>query len=207
MGFPKHLLQCYDGLPAYQNRLEMLQSAIPDAKSICLYLREPSQQAEVESPPGFRLELLYESSLMTTNFRDLDTHTGSIAGLLVAFQTDPTCDWLVMPCDYPLMTAKEVKRLYDTYEDPITCFENGQGLLEPYAAIWSPQALALLEERVSNGLTDRSVPRDVISDLNGTRVRPLYFHSLFNTNTMEDWEHAMSLLSSENHIVINGTET
>ena len=73
MGFPKHLLRFSDGRPSYQNRLEMLHNAIPDAKSICLFLREPSQQVEVESPPSFSMSLLYESSLVTTNFQDRDT--------------------------------------------------------------------------------------------------------------------------------------
>ena len=207
MGFPKHLLQFSDGCPAYRNRLEMLHSAVPDAKSICLYLREPSQQAEVESPPGLRMTMLYASSLLTTDFPDRYTRLDSIAGLIVAFQSDPTCNWLVMPCDYPLMTADEMKRLRTKYQDPVTCFENGQAFLEPYAAIWGPEALASLEERVSNGQMHHNLPRDVISDLSGTSVRPLYSHSLFNTNTMEDWEHAMTLLSTNTHAAVNGTET
>jgi hypothetical protein len=48
-----------------------------------------------------------------------------------------------------------------------------------------------LAENVAQGFSN---PRKVIEELQGTRVRPLYDHSLFNTNTKEDWEDAMRLL-------------
>jgi molybdenum cofactor guanylyltransferase len=184
MGTPKHLLPFYDGLVSYQNRLAMLKKALPDAKRFCVFLKFPSDQEHIHSMPGLDVSCVFESALDKGDYQDQWTGLGSMAGLLCAFQTDPGSAWLVLPCDYPLMTTEEIKRLREEYNSPITCFQNGQGFMEPYAAIWSPQALATLRGRVASGLTDYvSVPRTLMADIGGKVVRPLYSHSLFNTNT------------------------
>jgi molybdopterin-guanine dinucleotide biosynthesis protein A len=199
MGSAKHLLPFHDGVLSYQNRLLMLQRALPDAKSFCIFLKSPHDQDIIQNPPGLDISCIFESTLDTVGFQGQSTILGSMAGLLSAFHFDPSSAWLVLPCDYPLMTAEEVKRLRAQYESPVTCLENGQGLMEPYAAIWSPEALAVLRDQVLGGLTDyRTVPRNAITNLGGKLVRPLYYHSLFNANTREDWDHAMGLLARQN---------
>jgi molybdopterin-guanine dinucleotide biosynthesis protein A len=207
MGTPKHLLPFYDGLVSYQNRLLMLQKALPDARRFCVFLKFPSDQEHIQSPPGLDISCVFENALDKASYQDRSTGLGSMAGLLCAHQTDPNSSWLVLPCDYPLMTVEEIKRLRVEYRSPVTCFQNGQSFVEPYAGIWSPEALAALQGRVATGLTDYvSVPRNLITDLGGKVVRPLYYHSLFNTNTREDFEHAMNLLRmNENLKASNGT--
>jgi len=203
MGSPKHLLPYSDGRPSYQNQLEMLQEAFPDTQNTYLFLREPSQQAAIQNLPSLRIQFIFETSLITSEFPDKNAALGSVAGLLAAFQKDPNSDWLIMPCDYPLMTIKELRHLRAHYRDPVTCFENGRGLLEPYAAIWGPDALGQLVENVAQGFGN---PRKVIEDLQGTRVRPLYDHSLFNTNTKEDWEDAMRLIAGRKDGALSNDE-
>jgi hypothetical protein len=65
-------------------------------------------------------------------------------------------------------------------------------LTERWVSIWGPDALAHLSENVQNGFPD---PGKAIQDLKGKRTRPIHNYSLFNTNTKEEWEEAMSLLS------------
>ena len=187
----------------------MLQKALPDARRFCVFLKFPSDQEHIENPLGLDISCVFESALDKTSYQDQSTGLGSMAGLLCAFQTDPDSAWLVLPCDYPLMAVEEIKRLRAEYKSPVTCFQNGQSFMEPYAAIWSPEALAALRDRVATGLTDYvSVPRKLITDLGGKLVRPLYYHSLFNTNTREDFDHAMNLLKvNENIKASNGTAT
>jgi molybdopterin-guanine dinucleotide biosynthesis protein A len=64
------------------------------------------------------------------------THlSGPAVGPHVAYHSDPTSHWLVMPCDYPLLYADELRGLYEQYRHPVTRFKNGQGSLEPPVAI------------------------------------------------------------------------
>ena len=191
MGYPKFLLPRPDGRPSYLETLEMLRIACPDARHVYLLLREPSpQHGQLQNPRGLRMEFLYQSDL------DVDPATTAAVGpgatLLSAFQQDPRAHWLVMPCDYPLMTAPEIRRLVAQYKDPVTCFENCRGSLEPLVAVWGPDALHHFAHLSSNGVFDMT---RAIETLGGTRVRPSYDHSLFNANTREDWEHAMSLVA------------
>lgn len=187
MGSPKHLLPDADGTPVYLSRLMMLRQLFPDVQDICLLLRDSSQCALTPIPPGLGVQTLcVDASTQAMRQR------GPATTILAAFALNPKSHWLFVPCDYPLLTAPELKHLLQQYRDPVTCFENAQGVTEPLVAIWSPMAIsriatdaALTREHLS-GLVDR---------LAGTKIPSLYDHSLFNANTREDWDDATHLLA------------
>lgn len=169
----------------------MLQRAFPDAENIWLWLRDPSQLMADEVPGSLNVKLFYET--VHVDHSHLKNARGlPVNGLLAAFEIDPTCHWLFIPCDYPLLTMEELRHLRVQYTEPVTCFENGRGLTERWVSIWGPDALARLSDNVVKGFPD---PGKVIQDLKGKRTSPIHNYSLFNTNTKEEWEEAMSLLA------------
>jgi molybdenum cofactor guanylyltransferase len=191
IGSPKFLLPLPDGRPSYVHGVEMLQRAFPDAENIWLWLRDPSQLMADEVPGSLNVKLFYET--VHVDHSHLKNARGlPVNGLLAAFEIDPTCHWLFIPCDYPLLTMEELRHLRVQYTEPVTCFENGRGLTERWVSIWGPDALARLSDNVVKGFPD---PGKVIQDLKGKRTSPIHNYSLFNTNTKEEWEEAMSLLA------------
>jgi molybdopterin-guanine dinucleotide biosynthesis protein A len=191
MGSPKFLLPFPDGRPSYVHGVEMLQRAFPNAENILMWLYDPSQLLADEVPEGLKVKLYYET-VHFDNSHLRDFQRLPVASLLAAYEIDPTSHWFFIPCDYPLLTMEELRHLRAQYTEPVTCFENGRGLTERWVSIWGPEALAHLEENVENGFPD---PGKVIRDLKGKRIRPIHSYSLFNTNTKEEWEEALSLLA------------
>lgn len=212
MGSPKFLLPHADGRPSYLHTLQTLHSACKFATAGFVTLRNPAAYPgeDIQSLPGLPIEALYESDLVGVSPR---LPLMFFRGLLRAFQQDPIARWLVMPCDYPLMSVAEIENLLLHYQDPVTCLENGRGKLEPLVAVWGPTALAHLAERARAGDVSMDL-RVVFEALGGTKVRPKYDHSFFNTNDREDWDDAIRLLASgdDGHVVdgtqqTNSTET
>jgi molybdopterin-guanine dinucleotide biosynthesis protein A len=73
---------------------------------------------------------------ITAKAKPDDNRIGPAAGLLAAYKNDPHAHWLVIACDYPLLTSDALQQLYDAYEEPVTCFVNSQEWCEPLLGIW-----------------------------------------------------------------------
>lgn len=140
-------------------------------------------------PGAIQLRILYDDSIEYMNI-PLEQGVGPAAGLLSAYKHDPQATWLVLACDFPLMTVNALKRLQDCYEHLVTCYKNELGYSEPLLAIWSPTALRALE---GNVLRRRFGPSSVIQNLEGKLLvassRDNNF--LFNTDTPEEWAEAL----------------
>lgn len=194
MGSPKFLLTHPDGRPNYLHTFETLHKACGKAELGFLLLNDPASHRDlnIESLPGLPICPLYHSE--SKEIRPQQP-SPPFRGLLRAFQHDPTAHWLVVPCDYPLMSVGEIQNLLAHNRPPMTCFQNGRGDIEPLVAVWWSSALSLLAENV--GDDDHEVDlKAFIGSLGGTIVQPKYGHSFFNTNDKEDWEEAMHLLNS-----------
>lgn len=139
------------------------------------------------------------SSEVTILINDDEKMDGPGWGLVKAFQDDKSCHWLVMPCDYPLMRTKDADHLIANYQEPVTCFVNGQGESEPLVSVWSPQALARL---VGDSARSRDEISRLLQSMEGKQVHPLYDHSLFNTNTPDEWEAAMQILAGKKQAAV-----
>ena len=207
MGSPKFLLSFPDGQPAYRKCIALLAEALPEADNICLCLHDPSQQDLACQDFGHaRVKLL-----LSDTPPNVTADQGSPAHcILAAHANDPSSHWLVMPCDFPLLTVEEVEHLRAHYIEPLSCLQNSRGVSEPLLAIWSPESLVRLSMKIAEeGVSVAAA----FHEIGGRKIKSLYDHSLFNTNTRDEWDHAMRLLekqkpsSTENgYVFANGHE-
>lgn len=184
MGCPKHAMP-FNGMPIAARLIERIRETFDTGDSIYISLHDRQQTTEA----GFQDEALY---FLYDNIEDdsvaEESYVGPAAGLLAAHHLHKTARWLVVACDYPLISAADLRQLIDNYEDPLTCFENTQGWPEPLLAIWSPSALQALEQNVRQGLTG---PIRTLNSLRTKKLRPADERSLLNTNTPAEWEEAL----------------
>ncbi|KAK4243680.1 bifunctional molybdenum cofactor biosynthesis [Corynascus novoguineensis] len=168
MGSPKHLLSTPDGRPLYQHQIDLLPQVCPYAPTIYISLAQDSQLDDylrtlpsvTDASPDPDPVLCKTPHIRKvtppaiTIIHDLDANTSSVtsagpaAGLLAAHRADPARTWLVIACDYPLLTQRALERLCAKYRPPVTCFRNADGFCEPLLGVWGPDGLAELERRV-----------------------------------------------------------
>jgi molybdopterin-guanine dinucleotide biosynthesis protein A len=184
MGRDKFLLPVFDK-PLYVYLIEELRQAFAVAKSIHISLHNEGQVEAANIDASLSIGVILD------NVRE---RLGPAAGLLAAHHVDPLAYWMVLACDYPLMTRSELRRLFDGFREPVTCFQNADGFVEPLVGIWGPAALATLEDNASKG---QFGPSRTFKQLSGTNVAPLDPRTLFNANTREEWETALGVLTSE----------
>jgi len=203
MGRAKHLLQMPDGRPLYQHQLDLLRAACPEAPVLYVSLARDSltdpllRSGDVSAgTPGCKLEIIYDLQ----DNSEADISAGPAAGLLAAHHAHPDSTWLVLACDYPLMTSDALVRLRSSYQAPVTCFRNAEGFCEPLVAVWSPVALARL---AANHAKVQSGPQSVVRDLGGLMLMPETTMAqsgardamvLWNVNTEAEWQIALETL-------------
>lgn len=187
MGESKHLLVTPSGKTMLQHSFEMLNGLCPASKVYVSLAQETPVDPFLRSKQGVTEWILDTEPNCTV------ASAGPATGLLAAFRSDPKTTWLVMACDYPLLTTEALRQLCGSYVPPITCFKNMDGFYEPLVGIWSPVALAALAENVAAGMDG---PTAVMEQLDGLAIVPPQGHEdwLLNVNTREDWDHALSLL-------------
>ncbi len=189
MGTPKHLLHLKDGKPLYMHRLSHLAQACPNAKAVYISVRDPEQAFHVGAFSEFCTSILYDGKWKGDIYIPAPD-IGPASGLLAAHRHSPDSHWLLLACDYPLMTVEELLRLKELFEEPLTCFRNEEGFPEPLVGIWSPAALQRLQENVAKGVTG---PARVVKMLGIKCIEPVDNDALVNTNTREEWDRAMQL--------------
>lgn len=182
MGRDKFLLSVF-GRPLYKHLLDELLQAFPKAESAHMSFHDKHQVETAKLESDSKIGVILDS----------DTEwLGPAAGLLAAHRSDPTAYWAVIACDYPLMSHSELVRLLDGFQEPVTCFQNPDGFVEPLIGIWSPTALSTLKKNVTKGQLS---PSNSFKQLYGTAIAPLTPQSLLNTNTKEEWESALDMLT------------
>lgn len=182
MGSAKHHLLFTDNTePMYRQLLARAIVAYPDIQSVYLSLHDPGSATQLDQTPvmGRPIHLLF----------DEESDIGPAAGLLAALRTDAHCTWLVLACDYPLISVAELRKLFASFDGRLTCFENMQGWAEPLLGLWGPEALERLRSNVMHGCTG---PKFVVEELNGRTIRALDDRSLLNTNTPGEWSQAVA---------------
>ncbi|KAK4148472.1 bifunctional molybdenum cofactor biosynthesis [Chaetomidium leptoderma] len=164
MQSPKHLLQLPDGRPLYQHQIDLLARTLPTTPVIYISLAQDSELDDYLQSLASTTTSKNPTSHATTNLEakpkvkvihDLTPNqspesesAGPAAGLLAAHNAQPDTTWLVIACDYPLLTTTALQQLCRAYHPPVTCFRNRDGYCEPLVGIWSPEALGRLAERV-----------------------------------------------------------
>lgn len=217
MGVPKHLLPLPDGKPLYNRVILQLAASFPGVEELYMSLRRTSEldvqvhDGLLADPPGSRvsdarcsilgaqrnIRVLYDAEAAVEDTHSLDSPSlGPAAGLLAAYRFDPTAHWVVVACDYPLVSVATFKQLRRDYVAPVTCFQNAEGFCEPLLGIWSPLALAKLEENATDGMLS---PAKTVRQMGGRLIRPdeqAGERWLWNANTKGEWEKALEMMDN-----------
>ncbi|KAE8444033.1 hypothetical protein EG329_001162 [Mollisiaceae sp. DMI_Dod_QoI] len=202
------LLPFPDGQLAFEHALSTIHYAVPSAPTIHIFLPNKCQQAAIQ----FRLDdpaPLFVSNAPSSHDDDDDHRVsspnlqvildetgkdiGPVAGLLAAHSLHPDSKWLVLGCGYPLLPASALLQLILEYRDPVTCFVDENGIVEPLIGIWSPEALEKLRESVEMGGSGLG---ELVGEVEGKLVRPLREEWIRGVRTMEEWEEVSKILRS-----------
>ncbi|KAF3023351.1 hypothetical protein E8E15_007842 [Penicillium rubens] len=208
MGMRKELLRLPSDEPVFIQKISLIHKAVPESDRVYLSLRnraalqELLEFNEVQKLPEDRLLLksrsgpLHVQVLYDHDDAKFPEHDdiGPASGLLRAQQQDPTCNWLIVACDYPLLTADALRKLREGPAGVVTCFHNEEGYSEPLLAIWTPEALSALGRNVRQGILG---PSSVIRQLNSTLVAPESNEWLMNVNTREDWDRIVTIKTKQ----------
>jgi molybdopterin-guanine dinucleotide biosynthesis protein A len=124
---------------------------------------------------------------------DLVPSKGPMSGLISAFLTHPNAAWLVIPCDLPLFSAKNITQLITerNVQGIATVFSSeSHDYPEPLIGIWEPSAFPLIEQQYKVG------NYSLLNILNNNHIfllPALDPEGLTNVNTPEE-KRALSLL-------------
>jgi molybdopterin-guanine dinucleotide biosynthesis protein A len=124
---------------------------------------------------------------------DLVPSKGPMSGLISAFLTHPNAAWLVIPCDLPLFSAKNITQLITerNVQGIATVFSSANhDYPEPLIGIWEPSAFPLIEQQYKEG------NYSLLNILNNnyiSLVSALDPEGLTNVNTPEE-KRVLSLL-------------
>jgi molybdopterin-guanine dinucleotide biosynthesis protein A len=124
---------------------------------------------------------------------DLVPSKGPMSGLISAFLTHPNAAWLVIPCDLPLFSKKNITQLINERGEQgiATVFSSvNHNYPEPLIGIWEPSAFPFMEQQYKEG------NYSLLNILNNNHISLLTAldpEGLTNVNTPEE-KSALSLL-------------
>jgi len=124
---------------------------------------------------------------------DLVPSKGPMSGLISAFLTHPNAAWLVIPCDLPLFSTKNITQLINERAEQgiATVFtSSNHDYPEPLIGIWEPSAFPLLEQQYKEGNYSLL---NILNNNHISLVTALDHEGLTNVNTPEE-KRALSLL-------------
>lgn len=188
-----------------EHALETLHSAVPSASTIYISLHDEIQLENIETT----LKEIAERTAAEAEPTEHDHHhhafpelkpifdqqgedIGPAGGLLAAHSINLEAKWLVLACDYPLLPPSGLQQLILEYQAPVTCFKNESGSADPLIAIWGPEALEGLKERVHNETSDLD---GIVEAMKGKSVNPLREQWITRAQTREEWDAAMGVLA------------
>ncbi|MEL7310103.1 MAG: molybdenum cofactor guanylyltransferase [Pseudomonadota bacterium] len=122
---------------------------------------------------------------------------GPLAGILAAFESDPTADWLVLACDMPGLSREGIQWLVDAARDipeapAVSLTSPDSDLPEPLCAIWRPALSAPVVASLDAG---RRCARKLLINAGAALVPAPSADVVANMNTPQDrdaWTGAIS---------------
>ncbi len=120
---------------------------------------------------------------------------GPFGAIASAFMADPNSAWIVVPCDLPLLTKKEIEFLInkrDPYKFGTAFLNNETQFPEPLISIWEPKMYLQMLSFLTQGY---SCPRKVLinSDVKLIEVADQKF--MMNVNTPKDKSEVSAILN------------
>lgn len=218
MDYPKHLLW-FGPIEHQQSLFEKLlhhheqfqrQTLKVEKPRVTISVRDQAQKLQIEhlrtSIDGCESDLRFAV--------DASPNAGPVAGLLAAHDLDPSAQWLVTGCDYPLLETMALQQLWSmhTIDSWVTFFQNDEGFYEPLLAIWSSKALQELKRMAYKAMQNaRKIgPSSVIRALQNDNAEPNQKQKLIcvkpenacwirNVNTPVEWQEVLPILNAQFH--------
>ena len=111
---------------------------------------------------------------------------GPVAGILSAMDSNSDVSWLVLACDLPYVDQATIEYLLENFsrDQPATAYRSSHdNLPEPLCAIYRPQARAVIDRFVSDGM---NCPRKILIRSDTHLLDQPNPAALHNINTPED---------------------
>jgi molybdopterin-guanine dinucleotide biosynthesis protein A len=117
---------------------------------------------------------------------------GPITGMVSAMRHAPESAWLIVACDLPRLDAATLSTLVESKQDGekfLSYRSEFDGLPEPLCALYSCEALPVLENALAD---DLRCPRKILIRNDCRLIDPVSARALDNANTPEDWATAIT---------------
>lgn len=189
-GQPKQFLVLPSGKTLIQRTIHLMKQVCGSAATVYISVSHENKSDFDELLNDKAIELIVDNEPNST-----DKSAGPSSGMCAAHLLDPEATWLVVACDYPILSEELLRYLFDTFVPPVTCFINEQGYIEPLIGVWGPEALASLASQSAKG------PAHIVRKLGGLQVEvpPDQTACLLNVNTRDDWGIALRQLQEEGY--------
>lgn len=130
---------------------------------------------------------------------DTFLNIGPLDGILSAFKTNPNVAWLVVACDLPFLTDKEIIYLINHRNifKMATAFWNEEGKHpEPMLAIWEPSIYPILLQLLGQSYLS---PRKALIHANVELLHAPDASSLKNVNDVKEYKAVLRSLHEQKH--------
>ncbi len=153
---------------------------LPQREYLFHLLKPLTVKTFISTRPGQMTDTHME--ILEDHYPDL----GPFGAVLTAFEYAPTCAWLVVACDFPLLDSHALMGLIDA-RDPASCatsFLDPHTLMpEPWITILEPSIYPILQTYHQRG---KQSLRGILVDYNTKLIRPSIDEILLNANTPEE---------------------
>ncbi|MBL7851200.1 MAG: molybdenum cofactor guanylyltransferase [Cyclobacteriaceae bacterium] len=186
MGEDKCFLR-YHRHPQWEHLVRLLEPLCSSVMVSC-QVRQLSRLSEA-------LPSLPHPPLLAADLPELAGH-GPMSGLLTAAHRLPGHSFLLVGCDYPLLTAEVLQRLIGARrkENDAVCFSRGaEAVDEPLVTIYEATALPAIRESFRNG--EYSL-RKTLQQLRTVRLEIPSGDPLLSVDTPEEFHQAMARMKS-----------
>lgn len=166
MGLPKENLALPDG-SSISSKLKQIVSFLA-TNPVLIGGGDPQSDGSLPDPPGIR---------------------GPLAGLIAAQSADPHSAWLLLGCDFPLMSQAALEWLLaERGPDHWAVVPTLEGVLQPVAAIYEPPSRHTVRESHQAGFTRLIEVVQRIPQLHTPEVPGHLVEAFQSANTPEEWE-------------------
>lgn len=179
-GSRRELFSLPNGKLLYEHSLQTLHEVLPRANLIYVSIQSETHRQSIttqnlqhhsEAEPSHHDS---DHEHVSQKFPDLEflpndkekVSNWAIAALKAAHLQFSDSKFLVTSCDYPLLGPAALQQLILEYEEPVTCFLNWDGIVQPLIGIWGPVAL----KKLSGSEGDLG---KLVKELGGKVVKPL----------------------------------
>lgn len=125
------------------------------------------------------------------------SNAGPMTALLSAFKAFPDVDFMVIGCDYPHLTKRDLQDLFEVKLQTINTaafFNNGMNIYEPLIAIYQSVSLPILKNNFK--LSKHSLSY-FLQEINASKVHYSSSDTIKSIDTLEDYIEAKRIIAGD----------